>query len=227
MHSYSQEYGRWWIGKPLLKGLWSIVYGSLFNPPGGTGDGNMDLPRTVEEERALFREISSGDEHAFKAFYQLTSAKVYGYCIKMTRSAVIATELLQETYIAIWKQRSYLDQVTFPRAYAMRIASRAVYKYFSQKNKAPESLEDHHSEKLIHPQVPTHAAIETKEILSIIEQVVKLLPPQQQQVFRLNKYDGLSYKEIAQTLNLSVSTVSNYLEIAMKKVRAGVLGKQG
>lgn len=222
--SYSQVYKPNWI-EPLLE-IWSRVLGSLYKPGGKPEGRKPNLIQTIEEERRLFGDINSGDKKSFETFYDLSSARVYGYFLKMVRSDDIATELLQETYIALWKQRKYLAEVAYPRAYTMRIASRALYRYFSEKNKTYELLELEESEQLIHPDTESQMSLETKEILQLIEIAVKRLPPQQQHVFRLNKYDGFSYKEIAEQLNLSVSTVSNYLELAMKKVRTSLLGEQ-
>ncbi|RXK81757.1 RNA polymerase sigma factor [Filimonas effusa] len=186
----------------------------------------MNLVKTLEDERELFRKISEQDDQAaFKIFYNLTCSKVYGYCLKVARSVPVATDLLQETYINLWNERKYLSGVIYPRAYAMRIASRAVYRYFSRRNGTHEALDISESEHLLDPELASQVSLETKEILQLIELAVLKLPPQQQQVFRMNKYEGHSYKEIAQHLKLSVSTVSNYLDIAMKKVRASVIGQ--
>jgi RNA polymerase sigma-70 factor (ECF subfamily) len=136
----------------------------------------------------------------------------------------VATELLQETYITLWQGRKHLVNVTYPRAYLIRIASRAVYRYLSHKNNSRQILELYEADQLLQPEIAGHVSLETKEILQMIEIAVRQLPPQQQEVFRLNKYEGLSYKEIADQLHISVSTVGNYLDIAMRKVRASVLG---
>jgi RNA polymerase sigma-70 factor (ECF subfamily) len=177
------------------------------------------------EERNLFKAIAAGDEEAFKSFYDLTSSRVYGYCMKMTGGEVaVATELLQETYINLWKARASLADVAYPRAYIVRIASRVVYRHFSAKYNKRRLIALHEADQLVAPEVASQVSLETKEILQLIEIAVRQLPAQQQQVFRLNKYDGLSYKEIAARLGISASAVSNYLELAMKKVRASVLG---
>jgi RNA polymerase sigma-70 factor (ECF subfamily) len=180
-----------------------------------------------EEERQLFRDIANNDQEAFRAFYELTSSRVYGYCMKMGKSVPVATELLQETYLTLWKERKYLAEVIYPRAYVVRIASRAVYKYFSKRNNSRQVIELYEADQLLQPlDMAAHASLETKEILQVIENAVRKLPPQQEKVFRMNKLEGFSYKEISEQLGLSISTVGNYLEIAMKKVRASVLGEE-
>jgi RNA polymerase sigma-70 factor (ECF subfamily) len=59
-----------------------------------------------------------------------------------------------------------------------------------------------------------------------MEQAVRQLPPQQQVVFRLSKFQRLRHKEIADLLNVTVSTVTNNLGMAMKKIRLLMQQKQ-
>lgn len=52
--------------------------------------------------------------------------------------------------------------------------------------------------------------------------VIGALPARCREIFLLNKRDGLKYKEIAERLNLSVHTVDNQVNKALKRIRAGV-----
>jgi RNA polymerase sigma-70 factor (ECF subfamily) len=208
-----------------LRALFALPVPSL--PGNGEEEERLrkqELLHPGVEERELLRAIAGNDADAFRTFYELTSSRVYGYCLKMGKSVQVATELLQETYITLWQGRKHLINVTYPRAYLIRIASRAVYRYLSHKNNSRQILELYEADQLLQPEIAGHVSLETKEILQMIEIAVRQLPPQQQEVFRLNKYEGLSYKEIADQLHISVSTVGNYLDIAMRKVRASVLG---
>jgi RNA polymerase sigma-70 factor (ECF subfamily) len=59
----------------------------------------------------------------------------------------------------------------------------------------------------------------TNEISESIEKSIASLPPQCREVFLLNKYDGLSYGEIALKLNVSINTVRTQIMRAMRKMK--------
>ena len=53
-------------------------------------------------------------------------------------------------------------------------------------------------------------------------QLVSELPEKCQLVFKLSREEGLSYKQIAESMNISVKTVETQLSRALKKIRAGI-----
>src|SRR6187402_2362135 len=75
-----------------------------------------------EEDKKVFSEIAAGSEEAFERFYNMTSSQVYGYCLRMAKSQPVAVELMQEAYVQLWEGRRSLQQVSYPRAYILRIA---------------------------------------------------------------------------------------------------------
>ncbi|MNL20876.1 RNA polymerase sigma factor [compost metagenome] len=66
----------------------------------------------------------------------------------------------------------------------------------------------------------TEDGIILSDLMVFAESAIKELPKQQQIVFRLSRFEGLSYEEIADRLNLSKNTVKNHLVVAVKTLRA-------
>ncbi|WP_255518108.1 sigma-70 family RNA polymerase sigma factor [Fulvivirga sp. M361] len=52
-----------------------------------------------------------------------------------------------------------------------------------------------------------------------VKQVVDSLPPKCQEIIRLNKLEGIKYKDIAVRMDISVKTVESQMRIAFKKIR--------
>jgi RNA polymerase sigma-70 factor (ECF subfamily) len=173
--------------------------------------------------KRLFNRIADGDSQAFSEFYEGTSGGLYAYFLRVSRSVTTAIELLQTTYIRLWEERKYLVEVTHPMAYIRRIASREVSKYLIDKEADRKTIQLEDAETLLPPELPAFYELELKEVMHKIELAVRQLPPQQQMVFRLGKFEELSEKEIAVRMGLSVSSVNNYMQLAMKKVRKIVL----
>jgi RNA polymerase sigma factor (sigma-70 family) len=58
-----------------------------------------------------------------------------------------------------------------------------------------------------------------KEVQTALQQAIDQLPPQQRKVYQLGQEQGLTYEQIAQTLNISTSTVRNHMVQALKAIR--------
>lgn len=58
--------------------------------------------------------------------------------------------------------------------------------------------------------------IERSELEEKMYQTIELLPPKCKEVFKLNKFEGLKYSQIAENLNLSVKTVEAHITKAFK-----------
>jgi RNA polymerase sigma-70 factor (ECF subfamily) len=61
-----------------------------------------------------------------------------------------------------------------------------------------------------------------EELRSMAETAVSSLPPRRQEVFRLVREGGLSYKEVAETLGISTQTVANLMSLALGDLRASL-----
>jgi RNA polymerase sigma-70 factor (ECF subfamily) len=72
----------------------------------------MDAPRGSEEGRRLagaLAAVAAGDRDAMALLYRRTSAKLYGICLRLLGSEAEAEEVLQETYITVWRRAAAFD----------------------------------------------------------------------------------------------------------------------
>lgn len=93
---------------PLPYGLRPLFPSS---PPRCMIDG-MDAPRGSEEGRALgatLAAVAAGDREAMALLYRRTSAKLYGICLRLLGSEAEAEEVLQETYVTVWRKAGAFD----------------------------------------------------------------------------------------------------------------------
>lgn len=62
-----------------------------------------------------------------------------------------------------------------------------------------------------------------RELARQIEATVSKLPPRCQLIYRMVREDGMKYKEVAETLDISLKAVENQLLIAMKRIKTVVV----
>lgn len=73
----------------------------------------MDAVRGSEEGRQLaaaLAAVAAGDRDAMALLYRRTSAKLYGICLRLLGSEAEAEEVLQETYVTVWRKAGAFDE---------------------------------------------------------------------------------------------------------------------
>lgn len=111
------------------------------------------------------------------------------------------------------------------RNYLFQIAVNLITDRFRKSQVRKES--DHISESYI-TMLSTVSApdrqLEGKRKLQQIQETLKKIKPEYQQAFLLNRMENMSYREISDTMGISVSTVEKYISAALLAIRAKVVG---
>ncbi|HEK1691377.1 MULTISPECIES: sigma-70 family RNA polymerase sigma factor [Pseudomonas] len=137
-----------------------------------------------------------------------------GWLRKRLGNAFDAADLTQDTFVRVIKARSALD-IREPRPYLSRIAKGLLIDLFRRR-----SLEQAYLEALAALPQAQHPSLEEQAImlqaLVEIDRLLQGLGPKVRQVFMLSQFDGLTYPQIAEQLNISVRSVNNYMAKAME-----------
>lgn len=168
---------------------------------------------------SLFRQVSEGDESAFRLVFDQYKAPFYTAAFKMIRSAELAEDIVQEVFITFWKKRELVALADNPEAYLFKILHNVIYTQFrklAQERELKQALADGDKES---EEGSVEALLLEKENRNLFETVIGQLPAQQQMVYRLAKQEGLSREEIAEKLQISPHTVRNHLASAVEFIR--------
>ncbi|WP_323614251.1 sigma-70 family RNA polymerase sigma factor [Pseudomonas putida] len=137
-----------------------------------------------------------------------------GWLRKRLGNAFDAADLTQDTFVRVIKARSALE-IREPRPYLSRIAKGLLIDLFRRR-----SLEQAYLETLAALPQAQHPSLEEQAImlqaLVEIDRLLQGLGPKVRQVFMLSQFDGLTYPQIAEQLNISVRSVNNYMAKAME-----------
>lgn len=174
------------------------------------------------KDKELFIRLADGDEAAFRQIYDSYRSPFYAAAYKITRSAELAEETVQELFVALWKKRTQVGAAHNPLGYLVTMLHNSVYSQFRKmatERQLRKRLEVATGEA---EELPVDELLLAKESQELLQNVISRLPPQQQLVYRLAKQEGLSREEIAQKLNISTNTVRNHLAAAVEFVRENV-----
>lgn len=171
------------------------------------------------DEKELLSLLLNGNEQAFEKIYQLYSNRLYGNLLKLVKSEAEAQEILQDVFLKIWLNRQNIDLEKSFRSYLFKIAENKVVDFF-RKVARDKKREAQLISLATNEYMPVEDLLQSDEKAAILQKAIDSLPPQRQQVFRLCKLEGKSYKEVSELLGISVSTISDHIVKATKAIRS-------
>lgn len=165
--------------------------------------------------------IQQSNHHAFREMYLQWHERAYYYFLKKIKSEQAAKEMVQLTFIRIWKYRASLS-TSHSFEVQLFTTARSVLIDELRKKANEHSLKKSLEESVYSNSVSSISSIQF-ETDNHLQSVLHQLPPMRRKVFELNRLQGYSYKEIAVLLAISVKTVDNHLSQAMKQLKALLL----
>lgn len=168
------------------------------------------------DDNLLFQKIKDRDRDAFNTLFKLYYTSLCRFAYSMTLSEEDAEESVQEMFVAFWQKAPSLDIEISLKSYLYRATRNQVLNAIKKKQVEMQYSSTYYDELDLSE---NSQILSDEEINKIIKLGVEKLPEACRQIFILAKYEGLSYEEIAEYLNISKKTIENQMGIALKKLR--------
>lgn len=171
-------------------------------------------------EKELLQLSTEGDEKAFAEIFHRYKFKLYGFIYRLTQSQEMAEDIVQETFLRLWKNRDQLDHIEHLSSYIFRMAQNQAITSF--KRMAMETMIIRQlltGEKEFAPSTP-ESELALKEMEALFRKAIDNLPPQQKKVYLLSREEGLKHEEIAERLQISRGTVKNHMIQLLRTLRS-------
>jgi RNA polymerase sigma-70 factor (ECF subfamily) len=144
------------------------------------------------------------------------------YLRRFTRSREAADDLAQEAFLRAFAAESRRD-IEAPKAFLFKVSKNLALNELARASAmATEPLGDFEGQEVLEDssQASGDDVVDGRERIRLLARAVAALPPQCAKVFILRKMQGLSQKEIAVRLNISVRTVENHVALGLSRCRA-------
>ena len=171
----------------------------------------------LPDDDTLASGIRKGDREAFALFFNKYRRVVYYYSLKYLGDPDESEELVQSVFVSIWEHRRLIDKKKSLKNYLYRSVVNAIYNslkkravrraYMIKEISKPEGSSD------------PYVQIFDNDLRDKLDNIIGLLPPQQQKILNYRRLEGLSSEEIALKLNISVRTVENQIYRATKLLK--------
>lgn len=169
------------------------------------------------DEQELLAELRDGNSSAFRQLYDRYGPRLFGFCKRFGLSPDDAREILQETFIRVWKHRHDIRQDTSFISYLFAIARNLIYNSLRRTAYWEKYLREASLGGPAAGPIPTPA--DERELQRLIGEAILQLPDKCRQIFWKSRYEGFSNQQIADELAISKSTVENQLNKALKAIR--------
>lgn len=174
---------------------------------------------TVQEvsETELVTSAQHGDRSAFSELVRIHTRGVFNVVFRMCGDALVAEDAAQETFIRAWQNLSSYRPQTPLRNWLYRIAFNAAMDMIrKEKRIIPTDIDDLPlTDELPGPE----SQVSQHERTAMVQKAVLSLPDASRAVLVLKEYEGMSYHEIADALDIPIGTVMSRLNYARKLLK--------
>ena len=173
-----------------------------------------------DNENELLSALASGHEEALKVIYREYWDRLFISAYNVLKDKEACEDIIQDIFIQLWQKRESLSITTSLQAYLFAATRYQVFHTIKRSSGRKELFEDLNERfSTDAPDIPLYV----KDIQEKINAAVEHLPEKCREIYKLSREQHLSYKEIAERLQISPKTVENQITIALKRLRI-VLG---
>jgi RNA polymerase sigma factor (sigma-70 family) len=175
------------------------------------------------EDQFLIPLLKAGDEKAYRDLVRIYFRRVFATCLGIVQDVKEAEDMSQEVFIEVFrsvrnfredaKLSTWLYRIAVNRSLdAVRLKKRKG-KIVQLDGEAEEKLTGEHT--FIHP----GAALEEREKSRLLYEAIHALPENQKAAFTLSRIEGMSQKEVAETMEIKEGAVESLLQRAKQNLK--------
>ncbi len=167
----------------------------------------------------LLGAVAKGDKAAFERLYGATRAKLYGVLLRILGRPELAEEVMQETYLKVWKMADKFDPaLASPITWMVAIARNRAIDIVRKRSEV--SIEDEKDAQNVAADTPAPLARRemTEELKRLLSCLGKL-DPEKQRIVLLAYYSGWSREQLATKLDIPVNTIKTWLRRSLLEIR--------
>lgn len=175
------------------------------------------------EAKFIGRLISENDkEKAFKELLDLYQERLYWHIRKLVITHENANDVLQNTFLRIYKSLPNFKQNSALHTWMYRIAYNESIRFLEEnKRKSFDSIDD--VSKTYLNTLVSDSYFEGNEIQLKLQQILAALPEKERQIFQMKYYDDLKFHEVAAITRIKENTLKTIYYKTVKHIEKSML----
>ena len=162
--------------------------------------------------------LVAGSAAAFEELYIRYKSRLIYFCKRFLKNDDLVEDLIQDLFIKIWDTKEHLDpELSFSKYLHTSAQNRILntFRQFDVHSRFAESV----LKAAVHTNNQTETQVIDNDYAALLNTAIETLSPRQKEVFYLSRTIGLTYKEIAESMHISVAMVQQHASIALDKIR--------
>lgn len=184
-----------------------------------------ELPKTeykpIDIDERLFVRIGKGDNTALDELYHLTERTLYAFTVSLTRDHDMALEIMQETYLKILSAAHLYKPMGKPLAWMFTITKNLYYSEVKKRGRydVQDPMELSNDRRFSY-------VIDAEDRM-VLEGVLMKLTEEEREIIMLYAVSGMKHREIAENLDMKLSTLLSKYHRGLKKLKDYLEEKEG
>ncbi len=177
----------------------------------------------------LISQARDGDRHAHGKLVQQWYKRIYNFGYKFFYDHDLAMEVTQKTFIAMHRNIAYLQDASRFRSWLYTIAVNYCREELRKKKsdrsvslhdlRPGDAEESYRWEASAHRSENPERVLRQSELSDLLQSCLMQLSEEQREVVIMKEYEGLKFREIAETLNISENTVKSRMYYGLEALR--------
>jgi len=177
----------------------------------------LQLPEKLNDKLAI-RKIQQGDIHAFEMLFRRYYEDLCRWAFHYLHDIDSSEEVVQDLFYHLWRDHTAISIHTSVKSYLYRSVSNNC-KMLLKKQVRRSAIETELSREEMNKQEQPSEVLEANEIREVVIKTLAELPERPATIFRMSRYEGMKYREIAEKLSISVKTVEANMGKALEMFR--------
>jgi len=175
------------------------------------------------DDAGLAVRVRAGDPAAFEALFHRYYHPLFAFAERYVRSPEVAEDVTVDVFVRIWERRAEWKLRGSPRGYLYAAVRNEALVHLRRRRMVEsahaDAARDERHPGMGAPAAPADAQVQANELAEAADRAILQLPERTQEAYVLHRKHGLSYAEVAATMEISVRTVEVHISRAFKALR--------
>ena len=176
----------------------------------------VDTRQDIENIQIL--KLKHGDSFTFSSIFSIYYNDLVLFATRITKDLYIAEDIVQDIFVNLWEDRTSLKISVSLKSYLLKAVKNRCIDWY-RHNKIIQKHSDFVSGQSIMLDYDTDSYLLYSELQGKIDTALAMIPTEFSEAFRMSRYNGLKYHEIAKLLDVSVRTIEVRISKALHLIR--------
>ena len=174
----------------------------------------MSATTTASDQQLWLQVRESDNVKAMELLFKKNYPALCAFAHRIVSSEAAAQDIVQNTMVQLWEKRKQTEIQSSVKAYLFKSVHNAALNTLKRETRLQYLQEDGDNDAIFGLQQPVHDSFSS--VHQRVRAAIDKLPEKCRMVFLLSREKNLKYQEIAEALDISIKTVENHMNKALK-----------